>query len=236
MSNELQTTSFDLAKPTQAIQVAQVLQDFVKKNNLTANIQGKQYPLVEAWTFAGSQFGLIPIVKSLDCLSAPNPLNGDIEIKYRSEVEVMNVATGQIVGRGIAICSNKEYSKKRFDEYAIASMAQTRATGKAFRIPLGWLMKASGFEATPSEEMDFVKDEVGDDSRDFLLALLESSTYDGKVRDRLKSRITDILTQSDYDKAKADLMANQVGIDGVVNPSAREINKHVKNIAKQPAA
>ena len=115
-------------------------------------------------------------------------------------------------------------------------MAQTRATGKAFRIPLGWLMKASGFEATPSEEMDFVKDEVGDESRDFLLSLLDSSTYEGKVRDRLRSRITDILTHSDYDKAKVDLLANQIGIDGVVNPSAKDINRQVKNIAKQPAA
>jgi hypothetical protein len=232
MSNELQP--FDLSKPTQAIQVASVLQDFVKKNNLTANIQGKQYPLVEAWTFAGSQFGLIPIVKTLECLSSAHPLSGDSEIKYRSEVEVMNVATGMIVGRGIAICSNKEYSKKKFDEYAIASMAQTRATGKAFRIPLGWLMKASGFEATPSEEMDFVKDEVGDESRDFLLSLLDSSSYEGKVRDRLRSRITDILTHSDYDKAKIDLLANQVGIDGVINPSAKDINRQVKNISKEP--
>ncbi len=234
MSNEL--VSFDLSKPTQAIQVASVLQEFVKKNNLTANIQGKQYPLVEAWTFAGSQFGLIPIVKSLDCLSCSNPMTGDAEIKYRSEVEVMNVSTGQIVGRGIAICSNKEYSKKKFDEYAIASMAQTRATGKAFRIPLGWLMKASGFEATPLEEMDFVKDEVGDEGRDWLLALLESSSYEGKVRDKLKARINGIILTTDYEKAKADLMANQVGIDSVVNPSAKDINRHVKAISKQPEA
>lgn len=226
MSNELQP--FDLAKPTQAIQVAKILQDFVKANNLTANIQGKQYPLIEAWTFCGSQFGLIPIVKSLDCLSASNPMTGDAEIKYRSEVEVMNVATGQIVGRGIAICSNREYSKKKFDEYAIASMAQTRATGKAFRIPLGWLMKASGFEATPSEEMDFVKDEVGDDGRDFLLSLLDASTYEGKVKDKLAARINGIIAKEDYEKAKTDLMNNQAGINGTVNPSQGDITKHLR--------
>jgi hypothetical protein len=232
MNTELQP--FDLSKPTQAIQVAQVLQDFVKKNNLTANIQGKQYPLVEAWTFAGSQFGLIPIVTKLECLSTSNPISGDAEIKYRSEVEVMNVATGLIVGRGIAICSNKEYSKKKFDEYAIASMAQTRATGKAFRIPLGWLMKASGFEATPSEEMDFVRDDVGDDGRDFLLSLLDASTYEGKVKDKLAARISGIMHKDDYEKAKSDLMANSSGINGVVNPSAKDINKAVKSIAKEP--
>ena len=37
-------------------------------------------------------------------------------------------------------------------------MAQTRAEGKAYRLLLGWLMKAAGFEATPAEEMDFAKD------------------------------------------------------------------------------
>ncbi len=45
------------------------------------------------------------------------------------------------------------------DEYAILSMAQTRAVGKAFRNQLAWLMKAAGFEATPAEEMDFVHEE-----------------------------------------------------------------------------
>jgi hypothetical protein len=63
------------------------------------------------------------------------------------------------VSVGIAICSNKEGSKKFFDEYAILSMAQTRAVGKAFRNQLAWLMKAAGFEATPAEEMDFVHEE-----------------------------------------------------------------------------
>ena len=37
-------------------------------------------------------------------------------------------------------------------------MAQTRAEGKAYRLLLGWLMKAAGFEATPAEEMDFAKE------------------------------------------------------------------------------
>ncbi len=46
-------------------------------------------------------------------------------------------------------------------------------------------MKAAGFEATPAEEMDFIKDEVGDNKRDELLALLETSSYEGKVRDKL---------------------------------------------------
>jgi hypothetical protein len=33
-------------------------------------------------------------------------------------------------------------------------MAQTRAVSKAFRNVFGWLMKVSGYEATPFEEME----------------------------------------------------------------------------------
>src|SRR5688572_13498615 len=32
-------------------------------------------------------------------------------------------------------------------------MAQTRATGKAFRMSIGWIMKLAGYEPTPSEEV-----------------------------------------------------------------------------------
>lgn len=226
MSNELAT--LDISKPQQALEVAATLQKFVKEKKLTANIQGKEYPLVEAWQFAGSQLGLIPVTKELECLSAQNPLNSDIEIKYRAVVEVIQLSTGNVLSRGFAICSNKEYSKKKFDEYAIASMAQTRAVGKAYRQILAWLMKAAGFEATPAEEMDFVKDEVGDEGRDFLLALLEKSTYEGKVYKNLEGRISQIKSSDDYEKAKANLMANQAGIDGIPNPSQKDINKHLK--------
>jgi hypothetical protein len=212
----------ELTKPNEAIQVASTLQTFVNERKLTANIQGKNYPLVEAWQFAGSQLGLIPVVKEVKNLSTES------ELKYEAFVEVIRLTDGIVLSRGYAVCSNKENSKRRFDEYAIASMAQTRAIGKAYRNILAWLMKAAGFEATPAEEMDFIKDEVGDEGRDFLLNLLETSSYEGKVRDKLYIRITGILTNDDYEKAKKDLLANQVGFDAIPNPSQKDINKHLK--------
>lgn len=216
----------ELTKPNEALQVASTLQTFVTERKLTANIQGKNYPLVEAWQFAGSQLGLIPVVKEVKNLST------DTELKYEAFVEVIRLTDSVVLSRGYAVCSNKENSKRRFDEYAIASMAQTRAIGKAYRNILAWLMKAAGFEATPAEEMDFIKDEVGDDGRDFLLNLLETSSYEGKVRDKLYIRITGILTNEDYEKAKKDLLANQVGIDAIPNPSQKDINRHLKNTIK----
>jgi hypothetical protein len=215
----------ELTKPNEALQVASTLQTFVTERKLTANIQGKNYPLVEAWQFAGSQLGLIPVVKEVKNLST------DTELKYESIVEVIRLTDGVVLSRGYAVCSNKENSKRRFDEYAIASMAQTRAVGKAYRNILAWLMKAAGFEATPAEEMDFIKDEVGDNKRDELLALLETSAYEGKVRDKLYIRITGILTNEDYERAYKDLASNQV-FDAIPNPTQKDINKHLKNSIK----
>jgi hypothetical protein len=39
------------------------------------------------------------------------------------------------------------------DDYALRSMAQTRAVAKALRLCLGWIMSLAGYEATPAEEM-----------------------------------------------------------------------------------
>jgi len=57
--------------------------------------------------------------------------------------------------------------------------------------------------------MDFIKDEVGDEKRDYLLELLETSTYEGQVKDKLYARITGILTLEDFQKAHKDLLTKQ---------------------------
>lgn len=147
------TDSFDLAKPNDVIGFSNKLKDLIVEKRLYTNIKGKNYPLVEAWQIAGALCGIYPEVKSLDDLSDSDT------IKYRAEV-VLKDANSNIVGAGIAICTNKEQGKQRFEEYAVASMAQTRAVGKAFRIKLGWLVKLAGYEATPAEEMDAVAAEV----------------------------------------------------------------------------
>lgn len=145
---ELQATTFKaIQDPEVFAKVSKDIQQHVKKNKLTSNIKGKNYPHVEAWQFAGALFGIFPNVAELTDLST------DAEKKYRSRVVLVDVHTGRELGSGVGVCSNKENSKRNFDEYAIASMAQTRATGKAFRIMFGWLMKAAGFEGTPAEEM-----------------------------------------------------------------------------------
>lgn len=140
-------SALTLGNADDALTLATELQKFVKDNKLTSTIQGKQFPNVEAWQFAGTLLGLSPMLESIEDKSSER------EIKWAATVQLINVRTEKVVGRGYATCSNLEHSKKSFADYAICSMAQTRAVGKAYRLTLGWLMKAAGYEATPAEEM-----------------------------------------------------------------------------------
>ena len=109
------------------------------------NIGGKQYPKIEWWTTVSASLGLFPqtvFAKRLD---------RDDEIAYEARVEVRR--QGVIIASGEAMCSNKEHRWSQADEYAIKSMAITRASGKAYRIPLSFLAVMAGLEATPAEEI-----------------------------------------------------------------------------------
>jgi hypothetical protein len=152
-NTQIQTPSYQMVNKDSMLSLSNELKRFVKDAHLVSNIKGKDYCNVEAWQMAGASLGLFPIITSVQDLSKEG------EIKYMATCEVRSYQDNKLVSVGIAICSNKEGSKKFFDEYAILSMAQTRAVGKAFRNQLAWLMKAAGFEATPAEEMDFVHEE-----------------------------------------------------------------------------
>ena len=141
--------SYNIINKDSMLKLSTELSQLIKEKGLSSNIQGKQFVNVEGWQFAGASLGLMPII------TLTTDLSKDDEIKYMATCEVRNITSGQLVATGIALCSNKEKTKRFFDEYAILSMAQTRAIGKAYRNLLAWLMKAAGFEATPAEEMDF---------------------------------------------------------------------------------
>jgi hypothetical protein len=71
---------------------------------------------------------------------------------FEARVEARTV-TGLVVGTGEATCSRKEARWAQADDYAVKSMAQTRATSKALKAGTGWLMVLAGYKATPAEEM-----------------------------------------------------------------------------------
>lgn len=135
---------YNLDRPAQILAMSKILKKYIIENNLYAEIAGRNYVLVEGWQFAGGLLGYFPRVIEVKCLA---------DNKWLAKVEIINKKDGSVISSGFALCSKSEIKKRSFDEYAILSMAQTRAIGKAYRNLIGWVMKLSGYEATPAEEM-----------------------------------------------------------------------------------
>ena len=150
-TNEIanRTEQVNLTNPNDIMAFATNLKDLIVQNNLFTNIKGKNYVNVEGWQIAGAFTGIFPVVEKVENLSQGT------NYKYSAQVTLRD-KDNNIVGSGMAICTNKEPGKTLFEEYAVASMAQTRAVGKAFRMKIGWLLKIAGYETTPTEEMDVI--------------------------------------------------------------------------------
>ena len=153
MSEQLEKFNGQLSNLESIQKVAQGMLDFIKQTKLSIPIQNKQYIQVDGWQFLSISLNLTPIITELQNLS------NESEFKYQAKCELKNAAN-ELVSVGFGICSNKEMKKRQFDEYAICSMAQTRAIGRAYRNRFGFIAKVAGFEPTPLEEMDEVFKEV----------------------------------------------------------------------------
>lgn len=135
-----------------ATSVATALRDVIEKQGLISNIQGKKYPKCEAWTLCGTMLGIFPVL----CWSR------QVENGWEARVEA-RTRSGEIVGAAEAQCLNTERNWSNRDDFAVRSMAQTRATAKALRMPLGFVMSLAGYQATPAEEMQGVPHNDADD-------------------------------------------------------------------------
>lgn len=141
--------SFSLDKPAQLAQLAVNLKSHIEKQQLFTIIQGKKYVHVDGWQYGGSLLGLHAVIREVQKVSLDPAIH-----KYLAVAEIRQLATGNVVSVGMALCSKEEPKKRTFDEYSVMSMAQTRAIGKAYRNLIGWIMKMANYEATPAEEMD----------------------------------------------------------------------------------
>lgn len=184
-SNAITHKVYELDKPMQMQKMALILKQHIIKNNLYTPIMGKNYVQVEGWQFAGGMMGLFPRVVEVQNI-APG--------KWQAHVEIINAKNDKVMGSGFAICSKDEMKKKSFDDYAILSMAQTRAIGKAYRNLIGWVMKLTGYESTPAEEMkqdtqSKVQEEINQKNKkvEELKSMLKGNTDKEKIED-LKKR------------------------------------------------
>jgi len=125
-----------------ATDVAKALSSVLEQRKLYKTIQGRKHVLVEGWTLLGTMLGVFPVVE----WTRKTPEGWEARVIART----MN---GQTIGAAEASCSRDEKTWSTRDDYALRSMAQTRATAKALRGPLGFVVSLAGYEATPEAEM-----------------------------------------------------------------------------------
>lgn len=122
--------------------VASKLKAVMQSRGLISKISGREYPKCEAWTLAGTLLGVFPV------LVWTRPVEGGWEARVEARM-----GNGAVVGAAEAECLRAERNWQNRDDFALRSMAQTRATAKCLRMPLGFVMSLTGVEPTPAEEM-----------------------------------------------------------------------------------
>jgi len=132
----------------QATDIAGELATVIRQQRLAVGISGREHVKVEGWTLLGTLLGVHPeTVWSRQLFDTDGNWVG-----YEARVEARTL-DGRLVGAAESECTTEERTWKTRDRYALRSMAQTRATSKALRQPLGFVMALAGFDPTPADEM-----------------------------------------------------------------------------------
>lgn len=126
-----------------ATRVADALKSVLESQHLIQRIGDNNYVTVSGWSTLGTMIGI-----RVDIISV-EPFPTKSRYGYKAKVELVD-GRGNKVGEGEAIATSAGRQK---EEHAVYSMAITRATGKAFRLSLAWIMELAGYSSTPYEEM-----------------------------------------------------------------------------------
>lgn len=147
-TQELHGNLFNTDDPVEVVEraarVANALRDVIEQRQLYENIKGKQHVRVEGWQLLGSMLGITAVCTDTQ----------EVDGGWKATVEARTL-DGRVVGRADALCTRHEKGAmwKGADDYARLSMAQTRATSKALKGPLGFVVSLAGYSSTPREEM-----------------------------------------------------------------------------------
>ena len=135
-----------------AAEQAKTLMDIVDQQNLFVLVQGKKYLMVEAWETIGAFNSVGSATEWIREFRI-----GDELVGWQAKVNLVDSRTGIQVGSGISVCGLDEFVAKGkrgvAQHNAVMSMAQTRATSKAYRAKYSWVAVLAGYQPTPAEEM-----------------------------------------------------------------------------------
>jgi len=167
---------------------ANALAKVVDERKLFTTIQGKRHVHVDGWTLLGSMMGVFPVEEG-----EAVPVEVDGVKGFKATVKAVT-RSGETVGRATAYCMRDEDRWRGAKLHALASMAQTRATSKALKGPLGFIVKLAGFSPTPAEEM-------GEVAANSAPSFSPPTDVDEERRKKMERKVYALLTKLD----KADV-------------------------------
>ncbi len=151
--------------PESQLAFAQKAANALMKVVRPVEIQGKPYLQFGGWQTLARFFGAtVAIEWTQPLVDAKNYLLG-------YEARAIVYQNGQIISSAEASCMKTEKRWAKAEEYAVTSMAQTRASAKALRNAFGWVAELAEdpktgqrLQSTPAEEMTYDRSTVPDDA------------------------------------------------------------------------
>jgi hypothetical protein len=128
-----------------ATKAADALASVIEQRKLYAQIQGKKHIVVEGWQTLGAMLGVTPVCTWTRLVS--EPAKG-----WEARVEARTL-DGRVIGAAEGECLRSERRWANADDFAVRSMAQTRAMSKALSSVLRFVVTLAGYQGTPAEEM-----------------------------------------------------------------------------------
>jgi hypothetical protein len=199
-----------------AQQIATPLAQLIESAGLAKKLGGnRKHVEVGGWQAAGTMLGALggqalhaetvwtrPVVDP----DTGHAIRNEHGFSWEACVEIRTPA-GVVVGKAEAMCGRTEKTWAKRDDYAVRSMAETRAESRAYRRAIGWIVHLAGYNPTPAEEMGH---EPGQDTapvlNDWQKARLEMAEpiAEGQQK-RLALRLA-VLVGAENDEEKVDAM------------------------------
>lgn len=111
-------------------------------------INGEQYLEFEDWQTLARFYGATVGIEWTKAVE-----RADKDKVWGYEARAVVYLKGEVISSAEAMCLRDERNWQNRDEFALRSMAQTRAMAKALRNVLSWVAVLAGFKPTPAEEM-----------------------------------------------------------------------------------
>ncbi len=187
-----------MQKVAQATEWADALMGVVNARQLYVEVGGKRYLMVEAWELIGAFAGLRAETESVEPVREDDRIVG-----YKAKVNLVETQTGQKRGGGaIALCGLDErvvkgQSSTGAKHNSAMSMAQTRATSKAFRLNFSYVASIGGYAATTAEEMTTLEKSNGSElASPKQISYMVSLGYEGSTEGMTKAEASEYINKN----------------------------------------